>query len=324
MSTNRRTAAPRVSDVSTRQPAQPAAGNTMSVMAPPPSVDALLPADMAAKAEAIGVRKAAMPAADLFALALLAGAFVALGALFATVVGSGFAGSGFPGGIQRMLMGVAFCLGLVLVVVGGAELFTGNNLIVMAWAGRRVSTGLMMRNWAIVYLGNLVGALGTAALVFVARQYTFLGGQTGQMALGIAESKGSLLFFQAVALGILCNGLVCLAVWLTYSARSTADKILAIVFPITAFVAAGLEHSVANMYFMPYGMMIKAWAPASFWESIGKTAADYPHITWQGFLLDNLLPVTIGNIIGGAVLVGAVYWWVYLRQKSSTSHAGKA
>ena len=135
----------------------------------------------------------------------------------------------------------------------------------------------------------------------------------GLQALTTANAKGGLDFMQAIALGILCNGLVCLAVWLTYSARTVTDKVMAIVFPITAFVAAGFEHCVANMYFMPLGMMIRQGAPASFWESIGKTPADFPHITWQGFLINNLLPVTIGNIIGGAVLVGAVYWFVYLR-----------
>lgn len=329
MATNRRPAPTRAGEQATRVAlsAAPAREGDKPASAPgarttpppaPLSVDALLPADMAAKAEAIGVRKAGLPAGDLFVLALLAGAFIALGALFATVAGTGFSGSGWPMGVQRLLMGLSFCLGLILVVVGGAELFTGNNLIVMAWAGGRVRTTMLLRNWAIVYAGNLVGAVVTAVLVFGGRQYTFGGGLTGLQALSMAESKGALGFVQALALGILCNGLVCLAVWLTYSARSTSDKILAILFPITAFVAAGFEHSVANMYFFPYAMMVKAWAPASFWESIGKTAADYPHISWNGFLL-NMLPVTIGNIIGGSLLVGGIYWWVYLRKRPRTT-----
>jgi formate/nitrite transporter len=278
-------------------------------------MDALLPADMAAKAELIGVKKAGAAASDLFVLALLAGAFIALGAVFSTTVVSGFAGSGWPVGVQKLLGGLTFCLGLILVVVGGAELFTGNNLIVMAWAGRRVGTGLMLRNWVIVYAGNFVGAVATAGLVFAGRQYTFGGGAVGLTALSIADAKTALGFGQAIALGILCNGLVCLAVWLTYSARSTADKILAILFPITAFVAAGFEHSVANMYYIPYALLVRAWAPATFWEAAGKTAVDFPHLTWQGFFVNNLLPVTIGNIIGGTLLVGGVYWWVYLRGK---------
>jgi len=298
-------------------PAAPAEPVAPAAAPGPLSVDALLPADMAAKAEAIGVKKANMAAGDLFALAVLAGAFIALGALFATTTAAGFAGSGWPVGVQRLLAGVTFCLGLILVVVGGAELFTGNNLIVMAWAGRRVSTGLLLRNWAIVYVGNLAGALGTAALVFFGEQYAVAGGAVGLQALTTANGKAGLGFVQALALGILCNGLVCLAVWLTYSARSTSDRILAILFPISAFVAAGFEHSVANMYFIPYAMAVRAWAPASFWEAIGKTAADFPNLTWQGLLLNNLLPVTLGNIVGGALLVGAVYWWIYRRSKQA-------
>lgn len=284
----------------------------------PTSIDALLPADMAARAEAVGVKKAGLPVADTFVLAILAGAFIALGALFATTAGAGFAGSGWPVGLQRFIMGLAFCLGLILVVVGGAELFTGNNLVIMAWAGRRIATARLLRNWGIVYAGNLVGAVGTAVLVFAGGHYAMQGGAPGLHALAIAESKSALTFVQAFALGILCNGLVCLAVWLTYSARSTTDKIMAILFPITAFVAAAQEHSVANMYFLPYAMLVKAFAPASFWSTIGKSAGDYPHIGWQG-LVGNLIPVTLGNIVGGAILVGAVYWWLYLRHRTEAA-----
>jgi formate/nitrite transporter len=216
--------------------------------------------------------------------------------------------SALPFGLARLLMGLAFCLGLILVVVAGAELFTGNNLIVMAWAGRKVSTGALLRNWVIVYLGNFVGSLGTAGLVYLSGQYTFGGGAVGETALKIAVAKSSLGFPQAVALGILCNGLVCLAVWLTYSARSTTDKILGILFPITAFVAAGFEHSIANMYFIPYGLFIKAFDPAF----AAAHKLDLTSLTWSAFLLKNLLPVTIGNIIGGAGLVAAMYWFIFL------------
>ena len=182
----------------------------------------------------------------------------------------------------------------------------------MAWASHKVSTKRLLRNWGIVYLGNFIGAAVTAVLVFPGQPLLNGSGAIGLTALNIANSKASLTFLPAVASGILCNGLVCLAVWLTYSARSTTDKILAIVFPITAFVAAGFEHSVANMYFLPFGLLIKGFAPASFWELIGKTAADYSQLTWGAFFLKNLLPVTIGNIIGGGVLVAAVYWVAYL------------
>ena len=187
---------------------------------------------------------------------MLAGAFIALGAIFATTVVAG--GSGLAFGVSRLLGGLAFSLGLILVVVGGAELFTGNNLIVMAWAGRRVSTRRLLRNWTIVYLGNLVGALATAGVLFASRQYEFGDGAVGVPALTIAAAKTNLGFVQAIALGTLCNALVCLAVWLSYSARTTADKVLCIVPPIAAFVAAGFEHCVANMFFIPIGLLIKS------------------------------------------------------------------
>ena len=287
-------------------------------------IDALLPADMAAKAEAIGVKKANLDVVSMFALAVLAGAFVALGAIFATTVTAGAFGSTLPDGAtvattwppgwQRLLSGLVFSLGLILVVVGGAELFTGNNLIVMAWANGKVSTRLLGLNWLVVYAGNFVGSVATAVLMLWSRQYEFSGGQLGLQALTIANNKSGLDFWQAVMLGVLCNALVCLAVWLTYSARSTTDKIVAIVPPITAFVAAGFEHSVANMYFIPMGMLIKATASPEFWAAIGKTPADFANLTMTNFLVRNLIPVTIGNIIGGAVLVGAAYWFVYLRK----------
>jgi formate transporter FocA len=277
------------------------------------SVDALLPRAMAEKAEEVGVKKAAMDCVRLLALAVLAGAFIALGAVFSTTVAAG-ASTALPYGLVRLLTGVVFSLGLILVIVGGAELFTGNNLIVMAWANRRVSTARLLRNWVIVYFGNFVGAFSTAGLVYLSGQYAFGNGSVGATALATANAKTGLGFGQAVVLGVLCNGLVCLAVWLSYSGRTTTDKILAIVPPIAAFVAAGFEHSVANMYFIPVGLFIKAGAPEPFWSAIGKTAGDYPDLTWGGLFLNNLLPVSLGNIIGGAVLVGAVYWFVYLRQ----------
>jgi formate transporter len=281
---------------------------------PEPTLDALLPAEMAHKAEEIGVKKAGLDAPSTIVLAVLAGAFIALGAIFSTTVSAGAAGQ-LPFGVARLLAGLVFSLGLILVIVGGAELFTGNNLIIMAWASRRVSTGMLLRNWALVYLGNLIGAVGTAALVFASGQYQFGRGAVGSAALEIANAKVHLGFVQGVVLGILCNALVCLAVWLSYGARSTTDKILAIVPPIAAFVAAGFEHSIANMYFLPIALLIRAAAPDSFWSAIGKKADDYPDLTWSNAVVDNLIPVTLGNIVGGVVLVGAVYWFVFLRKK---------
>ncbi|MFO7632488.1 MAG: formate transporter FocA, partial [Caldilinea sp.] len=246
------------------------------------------------------------------------------GAIFATTVTAGAFTSTLPDGAnasitwptgwQRLLGGLVFSLGLILVVVGGAELFTGNNLIVMAWANGKVSTRLLGLNWLVVYVGNFVGSVATAVLMLWTRQHEFSSGQLGLQALSIANHKAGLDFWQAVALGIMCNALVCLAVWLTYSARTTTDKILAIVPPITAFVAAGFEHSVANMYFIPMGMLINETASPAFWASIQKTPADFANLTMANFLVRNLIPVTIGNIIGGAVLVGAVYWFIYLRK----------
>lgn len=275
-------------------------------------IDALLPPAMAEKAERIGVQKAGMDALRLFVLAVLAGAFIALGAVFSTVVVAGSEGV-LPFGVTRLLAGIVFSLGLILVIVGGAELFTGNNLIVIAWAGGKVSTRLLMRNWAIVYAGNFAGALATAAIVFVSGHHLFGGGAIGAAALRIAAAKVQLGFVEAIALGMLCNALVCLAVWLTYSARTTTDRVMVIVPPIAAFVAAGFEHSIANMYFIPVGLLINGNAATGFWEATGLAATQFPQLTWGAFLLWNLLPVTIGNIIGGALMVGGVYWAVYLR-----------
>jgi formate transporter len=282
----------------------------------PQALDALLPAQMAAKAEAVGVLKARLDVVSLFVLAVLAGAFISLGAIFATTVSAGT--GDLPFGVVRLMAGLAFSLGLVLVIIGGAELFTGNALIVMAWASRRVSSSSVFRNWAIVYAGNLVGALSTAAVLFISGQYMFGKGSVGLAALTIGQAKAGLEFVPAVALGMMCNALVCLAVWLTFSARTTTDRILAIVPPIAAFVAIGFEHSVANMYFIPEAIAIRMWAPAEFWTAIGRVPADFPNLTVEAFLAGNLLPVTIGNVIGGAVMVGVVYWFVYLRGRGSS------
>jgi len=276
--------------------------------------DALLPPAMAQKAEDLGVRKAKLPFVQLFFLAFLAGAFIAMGAIFSTVVLSG--ATALPYGLGRMLAGLAFCLGLILVVVGGAELFTGNCLIIMAWANKKVTTLGLLRNWGIVYLGNLVGSVGTAVVMLLAKQYTFGSGIAGETALKIAVSKVNLGFVQAIALGMLCNCLVCLAIWMTFGAHSTTDKILAIIFPIAGFVAAGFEHSVANMYFIPYGLLVQQFDSA-FVVSLGDKV-NVASLSWESFFLNNLLPVTIGNIIGGSIMVGIIYYLIYLRGAKST------
>jgi len=274
---------------------------------PAVSFDALPPRAMARRAEEVGCVKAGMSAANTFALAVLAGAFIAMGAIFATTVTAG--GASMPYGVSRLLGGLAFSLGLILVVVAGAELFTGNNLIVMAWASRKVSTAQLLRNWVIVFAGNFAGAIATAGILFVGKQYTFGKGAVGEQALTTATAKTGLGFVQAIALAAFCNALVCLAVWLSYSARSVADKILAIVPPIAAFVAAGFEHSVANMFFIPMGLFVKSDSTFAAQHAV----PGVEHLTWGRFFAANLLPVTIGNVIGGAVMVGAIYWFIYLR-----------
>jgi len=276
-------------------------------------IDAFPPAKMASRMEEVGVKKATLNIWTMFALAMLAGAFIGCGAIFATVVTTGLGAAGVGYGIIKLLGGLVFCLGLIAVVVAGAELFTGNNLIVMGFASGKVTVAQLLRNWVTVYVGNFVGSILTAFVMFLTKQYMSSGGALGANALGIANAKCGLGFIQAIALGIMCNALVCLAVWLCTSARSTTDKILAIIFPITAFVAAGFEHSVANMYFIPVGLFIKDFAGSGFWGAIGKTAADFGNLTWGAFFLKNLLPVTIGNIIGGAGFVGLAYWFIYLR-----------
>jgi formate transporter len=276
------------------------------------SIDPIMPATMAARAEEAGVKRAAMDPLTVFVLAVLGGAFISMGAIFATTV---YAGSGvMPYGVAKLLMGVTFTLGLMLVVVGGAELFTSNNMIAMAWASHKVSTRGLLFNWMIVFAGNAVGAVLTAVLMLLTTQYTFGHGSIGLAALSIASGKAALSFVPALTLGIMCNALVCLASWMCYGARTTIDRVATLLLPIAAFVAAGFEHSIANLYFIPMGLFIKAGAPASFWADIGKTAADFPALTWSNFVA-NLVPVTIGNIIGGSIMVAAVYWFIYLRKR---------
>ena len=277
--------------------------------------DAIMPATMALRAEESGVKRASTDPVTLLLLSVMAGAFISFGAIFATTVSAGSAD--LPYGVGRLLTGLVFSVGLILVIIGGAELFTGNNIIVMAWASGKVKTRALLLNWFLTFVGNFAGAILTAALMFYTTQYTFGGGAVGLAALSTANAKASLDFIPALTLGIMCNALVCLAVWMCFSARTAVDRILTIVPPIAAFVAAGFEHCIANIYFIPMGLFIKAGAPDSFWTAIGKTAADYPELTWRNFLVGNLVPVTLGNIIGGSIMVTAVYWFVFLRNRKS-------
>ena len=273
------------------------------------SPDALLPAEMARKSEEIGEKKANLDSISTFVLAILAGAFIGLGAVFYTVVvTTGEVELAY--GIKKLAGGMAFSLGLILVIVGGAELFTGNNLIVMAWASGRVSTKKVLRNWTIVFVGNFVGAIGIALLVCFAGVPDQANGAVGETMLSIATHKCQLKWSVAFVAGIGCNVLVCLAVWLCLSARSVADKTLAILFPITAFVAIGMEHCVANMFFVPVAVLHAS------------TSEGVTSISLAEFFVNNLIPVTLGNIVGGSVLVGMIYWFVYLRNENKQNQNG--
>lgn len=258
----------------------------------PHPLDVVPPARMARLVEEVGVRKVQLPFVSMLTLGILAGAFIAFGSMFYTVT---VTGSELGLGPTRLLGGLAFSLGLILVIIGGAELFTGNSLIVMAWASRRITTAALLRNWGLVYVGNLIGAIATAGLVHLSGVLALGDGAVGITADAIANAKTSLDPVQAFVRGILCNILVCLAVWMCFAARSVSGKVAMIVFPITAFVALGFEHSIANMYLIPIGMLHQS-------GTIDVVA-----------VLANLLPVTAGNIVGGGVLVALVYWLVYLR-----------
>ncbi len=270
--------------------------------------DCLPPTEMATKAKVVGITKANTKVLNVILLGIVAGVFIGLGAMLNTVVTTN-TGLGF--GITKLLGGFVFCLGLILVVLAGAELFTGNNLLVIGWLSGKITFGQLLKNWGLVYFANFLGALSLVFLIFYSHQWGLSGNAVGANAIQIANAKVNLSFVEALTRGILCNALVCLAIWLCYSARTMVDKVMAIVFPITAFVAAGFEHSIANMYFIPIGMLL-----ANEPTVVQTAAVNVSNLNVVG-LINNLIPVTIGNIIGGSVLVAAVYWFVYLRKQKS-------
>ena len=269
--------------------------------------DAYSPKEIAERVETVGVAKARLPLITQIALGVLAGGFIGLGALYFTLVTSD---ASLSFAASRLLGGLTFSLGLILVIVAGAELFTGNNLLVMAWASQRITTTELLRNWVVVYLANLAGALGLVLLVFLSNHWQMNGSAVGIHAVRIAAAKVSLPFWDAFFTGILCNILVCVAVWLALAGRSVVDKICAVVFPISAFVAAGFEHSIANMYFIPLGVLLK--------DKLAVNGAE--HLSWLA-LWSNLVPVTLGNIVGGGVMVALVYFFIYQRGKAATKSA---
>jgi formate/nitrite transporter len=276
-----------------------------------PTLDALLPEDVARKAEAVGAAKARRDVLSLLTLAVLAGAFIALGAMFSTVVATGLAGN-LPFGVARLLPGLAFSLGLILVVVCGAELFTGDVLMAIAWASGKLSLPNMLRAWAIVLAGNLIGGTGTAVIVFWSDLWMLGGSEVGATALRIAEAKLGLTVEQAFWRGVLCNVLVCLAVWASLAARSVTDKMLVVIPPVTAFVAAGLEHSVANFYYLALGWLLH-WAPPELPFAEIDAGAMSPFTAMAA--LRTQVAVIAGNLIGGACLVALVYWLAFLRPR---------
>jgi formate/nitrite transporter len=269
--------------------------------------DAFSPGEIARLVQTRGVTKATAPLLTTFVLGVVAGAFISLGALLSTTVATA---STLGVGPTRWLAGFAFSLGLILVVVAGAELFTGNNLIVMSVVSRQVSVGRLLRHWAIVYLGNALGALSVVALLTAAEWWRVADGEVGVTALTTAATKTDLSFLAVLARGILANALVCLAVWLATGGRSVLDKIAAIVLPVSAFVAAGFEHSIANMFFLPMGLVLEG--NEAVVAQAGIAAAQLAQLDLGGVLM-NLAASTIGNVLGGSVLVGLVYWFVYLR-----------
>ncbi|MDO8745335.1 MAG: formate/nitrite family transporter, partial [Candidatus Brocadiaceae bacterium] len=249
------------------------------------------------------------------------GVYIAIGAQFATFV---ISDSNLHFGLHSMIAGIVFSLGLMLVVVGGAELFTGNCLIIMGYISKRITTYEMLNNWIVSFIGNLIGSLTMVYWMSQTHQWEFFHNMVGAKALLIANTKVNLSFSAALARGVLCNAMVCLAIWLCFSGRSVADKILSIVFPIGGFVASGFEHCVANMYFIPMGVILKKHPEvvAAAEKMAGKTL-DLSQLTWQGFFVNNLFPVTLGNIIGGVILVGIAFWLVYLRPHLNLSFSVK-
>ncbi len=267
------------------------------------------PAQIAQKFCDAGVGKCKLEIKKMLLLAVLAGVFIAFGAqLFLLVTSDSTMGFGFT----RFLGGSVFTVGLMMVVVGGAELFTGNNLVLIAALNKRVTWGELFRSWTVVYIGNFIGSLLIAGFLFWGGTWGLNNSLVGANSLKVALAKVNLTFAQAFFRGILCNWLVCMAVWMAMSSKDVIGKLFAIYFPIMAFVAAGFEHSIANMFFIPYGIFLKSVPKVV--EATGKTLADFDILNWGTLFTKNLIPVTLGNIVGGAIFVGLVYWFVYLKQ----------
>lgn len=278
-----------------------------------PQVGVVPPAEMAKLAEQAAVGKAKKHPEVTIVLAILAGIFVSIAGMFYTVVTTGTAG--MPYGMVKLVGGICFSVALMMVVLCGAELFTSNTLLLMGKATGRLNFGQITKNWTMVYLGNFAGSLFFAGLVYAGGVMDGNSGGVGLNAMYIAQSKLSHSFGQAIILGILCNLVVCLTYWLTLASRDATGKMLACIFPVAAFLAAGFEHSIANMYLLPMGLMVKEFAGPEFWQAIGYSYQDFAGVNMTSIFTANLIPVTIGNIIGGGVMVGLSKWFVHLRQR---------
>lgn len=273
----------------------------------------LTPSEIAETAVDTATKKAGLSTSVQFALAILAGAFIAFASQGSNMAAFNLLAEAETYGLGKVLAGAIFGTGLMLVILAGGELFTGNTLMAAAVLSKKVRVSVMLKNWAVVFTGNFVGAMLITLMIVASGQLDSGGGLLGGQTLKIAVHKVNLPFLSAFFLGIMANWLVTLAVWLSYGARDMTGKILAIFFPIWLFITSGFEHSIANMYYVPAGILAKsnpAWAAAS-----GLSADVLETLTWQNFLLGNLLPVTLGNIVGGAVFVGGAYWFIYLKNK---------
>ncbi len=280
-------------------------------------IEAYSPPQIALRIDRVATAKAKLNFAQTFILGILAGVYIGIGAQFATLV---ISDSTLHFGLNSLIAGIVFSLGLMLVIIGGAELFTGNCLVIMGYISKRITTRELLNNWSISFIGNFVGSLTLVCWMYKTHQFEFFHNMVGAKALLIANTKVNLTFQAALARGVLCNALVCLAVWLCVSGRSAADKVLSIVFPIGGFVASGFEHCVANMYFIPMGVVLrKNPAVVAAAEKMAGKTLDLSQLTWKGFFINNLVPVTLGNIVGGVILVGVMFWFVYLRPHISLS-----
>jgi len=280
--------------------------------------DLLLPAAMAKVAEEAGVYKATKQPLTTFFLAITAGVFISIAFVFYITVTTG--SGAVPFGLAKLVGGICFSLGLMLVVICGADLFTSTVLIVVAKASGRISWLQLARNWINVYIGNLFGALFFVGLIWFSGEHMLANGAWGLNVLQTADHKMHHSFIEAVCLGILANLMVCMAVWMSYSGRTLTDKMLAMVLPVAMFVASGFEHSIANMFMIPMAIVIRDFASAEFWQTAGASAEQFSSLTVSNFIVDNLIPVTLGNIIGGGILVGLTYWVIYLRGGDKHQH----